>query len=204
MSSATMRSACAATIRFFRTRKGLSQETLALEANIPRSYVFGLEHARHTPSLETIEKMLPVFGIGWVEFFQQFERALPRSRMRRTIMEETIEDLRKFMDQSGEPKWLADPNQKILHVNPALLTFMGVEFDRVVDMNRIETIHPEDRKALLAGNKEAYANRKAFVTRYRIRVAGGRYREVVQSTLPQFTPKGKFIGMLGTMIPEPE
>lgn len=57
---------------------------MALDADIPRSYMSGLERAMHTPSLETIAKMLPIFGITWVEFSQQFAGNLSRgTRTRR-------------------------------------------------------------------------------------------------------------------------
>jgi PAS domain S-box-containing protein len=202
---AAIRAACASTVVHFRKQKGLSQERLALDADIPRSYMSGLEREQHTPSLETIAKMLPIFGITWVEFFQEFERALPRgARTRQTPMEQALEEIRKFMNQSGEPKWLADRHQRTLYVNQALLDFMGVKFEQVAALTWLESIHPDDRKQLQALNKKAYARRTPFVTRYRIRMADGQYQPVVQNTLPQFTPKGVFIGMLGTMIPEPE
>ena len=79
---AAIRSACATTVVHFRKQKGLSQEKLALEAEIPRSYMSGIERGVHTPSLETIAKLLPLFEITWVEFFREFEAALRRAQKR--------------------------------------------------------------------------------------------------------------------------
>lgn len=77
-----IRHACATTIVHFRKERGLSQERLALESCIPRSYMSGLEREQHTASLETIAKLLPLFEVTWTEFFQEFERALHRPSKR--------------------------------------------------------------------------------------------------------------------------
>jgi transcriptional regulator with XRE-family HTH domain len=56
---------------------------LALEAEIPRSYMSGIERGVHTPSLETIAKLLPLFEITWVDFFREFESRLRKPKRNR-------------------------------------------------------------------------------------------------------------------------
>jgi len=71
-----LRRAFADTIRILRARIQLSQENLAHQADVDRGYMGGLERELHTPTIETIYKLLPVLGVSFVEFAAEFERVL--------------------------------------------------------------------------------------------------------------------------------
>ena len=71
-----LRRAFADTVRILRTRRGISQEKLALESGVSRSYMGTMEREKHTPTLESVYKVLPVLGISFVEFAAEFERVL--------------------------------------------------------------------------------------------------------------------------------
>ena len=51
-------------LRAVRKEKGLSQETLALEAGLDRSYVGGVERGERNISLENIEKLARALGVS--------------------------------------------------------------------------------------------------------------------------------------------
>jgi transcriptional regulator with XRE-family HTH domain len=73
--------ALALTIRNLRARTGIAQETLALEAGIPRAHVGRLEGGMiGNPTLETVFKLLPPLDISFVQFAQEFERQLRRRK----------------------------------------------------------------------------------------------------------------------------
>ena len=74
------RRACSLTLKTLRHRIGITQERLAFEANLDRGYMGGLERGLHSPSIETIYKLLPILGITFVEFAEQYEKCLQRAR----------------------------------------------------------------------------------------------------------------------------
>jgi XRE family transcriptional regulator, regulator of sulfur utilization len=76
-----IRQAFALTVRALRTRQGLAQETLALNAGVNRGYMGQLERAICTPTLETIFRLLPELGVNFGEFAAEFE--MQRKRLRR-------------------------------------------------------------------------------------------------------------------------
>jgi len=60
-------------IRFLRKEKKLSQEDLALEANINKNYLSDLENGRRNPSFEILEKLAVALGISLSELFKGVE-----------------------------------------------------------------------------------------------------------------------------------
>jgi transcriptional regulator with XRE-family HTH domain len=80
-----LRLALAETIVALRRRQAISQEQLARESGTARAYMSGLERGCHSPSIETVWKLLPALGVTMTEFWAEFERAfarLPRNRNR--------------------------------------------------------------------------------------------------------------------------
>ena len=56
-------------IREYRKRAGLTQEQLALNANIGVSFLGEVERGNKKPSIDSLEKILSVLNIDFVEFF---------------------------------------------------------------------------------------------------------------------------------------
>lgn len=77
---ALTRRAFAQTVRTLRLRIGKSQEQLALEAGVDRGYMGALERGRHSPTLETVYKLLGPLGVSLTEFAGEFERVLASLR----------------------------------------------------------------------------------------------------------------------------
>ena len=75
-----VRCACSLTLKALRHKTGITQEKLAFEANIDRGYMGGLERGLHSPGIETIYKLLPILGITFVQFADQYEKCLQRAR----------------------------------------------------------------------------------------------------------------------------
>lgn len=73
-----LRQAFAANLRRLRHAKGLSQEDLAYEANVNRSYMSKLEKGATYPGLEIIGKLATVLGVEPAKLL-----TLPRKRNRR-------------------------------------------------------------------------------------------------------------------------
>lgn len=52
----------ASNVRTMRIAKNLSQESLALEAAIDRTYISGIERGKRNPSLKLVEKLAKCLG----------------------------------------------------------------------------------------------------------------------------------------------
>lgn len=56
-------------IRFFRKKDGISQEELAFQAGLDRTYVGGIERGERNPSLLNIEKIANTLKINIKDLF---------------------------------------------------------------------------------------------------------------------------------------
>ncbi|MEP7173952.1 MAG: helix-turn-helix transcriptional regulator [Aestuariivirga sp.] len=67
-------------LRKFRRQKGFSQEALAHEAGIDRTYVGALERCIYSATITMVEKLATVLGVEPVELLQRTSKA---SRVKR-------------------------------------------------------------------------------------------------------------------------
>lgn len=58
-------------IRELRIEIGLSQEKLALKAEIDRTYLAGVESGKRNLSIKSLEKIINAFNISFHEFFKK-------------------------------------------------------------------------------------------------------------------------------------
>jgi transcriptional regulator with XRE-family HTH domain len=68
-------------IRRARKASGISQEKLAFEAQIDRTYVSQLENGHKSPTVDVLFRIGPVLGVTASELIHQVERSL-QSRKR--------------------------------------------------------------------------------------------------------------------------
>ena len=57
-------------IRTLRNEQGLSQEKLALKADIDRTYLAGVEIGKRNISLKSLEKIINALNVSFEEFFK--------------------------------------------------------------------------------------------------------------------------------------
>ena len=63
------------TLRRLRLSRGLTQEELGFESGLRRTYISSLELGEKQPSLQTIEKIAPVFGLTVSKFMAEVEKS---------------------------------------------------------------------------------------------------------------------------------
>ena len=56
-------------IRALRSEIGLSQEKLALRADLDRTYLAGVENGKRNLSIKSLEKIVIALGVSFQEFF---------------------------------------------------------------------------------------------------------------------------------------
>lgn len=59
-----------ARVREFRNQKGLSQEKLALAADIDRTYIASVESGKRNISIVNLEKLIIALDTSFAEFFE--------------------------------------------------------------------------------------------------------------------------------------
>lgn len=57
-------------IKELRKEKGISQEKLALNAELDRTYVAGVESGKRNPSVKSLEKILIALDVSFEDFFK--------------------------------------------------------------------------------------------------------------------------------------
>ncbi|UNK78831.1 helix-turn-helix domain-containing protein [Sphingopyxis granuli] len=58
-----------------RVAQAVSQEQLAFDAGVDRSYLGGIERGEENPSVDTLEKIARILSIELLEFFQPVDGA---------------------------------------------------------------------------------------------------------------------------------
>ena len=66
-----------AMVKRYRKRAGLTQEALALSANMGASFIGDVERGRKKPSIDSLEKILSVLNVSFEEFFSFTEKLKP-------------------------------------------------------------------------------------------------------------------------------
>jgi transcriptional regulator with XRE-family HTH domain len=78
-------------IRKLRVAKGLSQEALAVDAGLDRSYIGRLERAVENPTIETLGKLADALGVRLVDLVEEpgpeevAPRTLTKGRKARSV-----------------------------------------------------------------------------------------------------------------------
>lgn len=57
-------------IKEIRSEKGISQEKLALKAELDRTYVAGVENGKRNPSIKSLEKIINALDMNFENFFK--------------------------------------------------------------------------------------------------------------------------------------
>ena len=67
-------------VREFRVQRGLSQEDLAEESTLHRTYVGGIERGERNPSFGSLDQLVCGLGVTWAEFGRALDRHSARKR----------------------------------------------------------------------------------------------------------------------------
>lgn len=67
-------------LRRIRVKRGLSQERLAFDAGVDRSYVGGLERREHNPTIDVLDRLARTLSVHVSEFFIEPEKGASRPK----------------------------------------------------------------------------------------------------------------------------
>ncbi|MGG4143875.1 helix-turn-helix transcriptional regulator [Paenibacillus algorifonticola] len=87
-------------VRFYRQKKGLSQEQLALQSEINTSYIGQIERGEKNPTIKTLEKIAAALNITLIDIISPFELRKggeERSQHQQFLALLTPEDIKRYM-----------------------------------------------------------------------------------------------------------
>jgi transcriptional regulator with XRE-family HTH domain len=64
-------------VRRVRVAKGISQERLAFDAGVDRSYLGGMERGEANPTVDVLDRLALTLGVPLAALFEEFEKGAP-------------------------------------------------------------------------------------------------------------------------------
>lgn len=107
---------------------------------------------------------------------------------------EYAERFRAITDGAPVLLRVADENASCIFFNLRWLEFTGRTQEQEAGEGWVESVHPEERQAILVNCKSGFNSRQNFRMEYRLRRADGVYRWVADTGAPLYLPDGSFAG----------
>ena len=117
--------------------------------------------------------------------------------VQRRGLREREERLRLIVDQTPAMLWTMRPDSTLDFLNRTCSTFSGLPMERLLNDGWLDSVHPDDLDRCLGIFVPAVAERRPFLTEYRMRHADGSYRWLLATGVPKYGPDGSFAGYIG-------
>jgi transcriptional regulator with XRE-family HTH domain len=88
-------------LRRIRVRRGLSQERLAFDAGVDRSYVGGLERQAENPTVDVLDRLARTLAVHVSEFFEEPAKGSPPPEPLKRGRRPTLQPRAKSRSRSG-------------------------------------------------------------------------------------------------------
>jgi len=148
-------------------------------------------HTVLSPLFDDTGRVVRVLGVTTEISRQvQTEQALRRS--------EAL--FRRMADAAPMMIWMSDADDQGVYFNKTWLDFTGRTLEQERGYGWLDSVHPDDRDALLAVCEPSFRDRRPFRTEFRLRCRDGRYRWVLDTGVPMVSDAGRFDGMIGSCI----
>jgi len=95
--------------------------------------------------------------------------------------------------------WMADVKGDHFFYNTAWLDFIGCSRGKASNEVWLSSLHPDDRLRCLNTMFKVFRDQKDFELEYRLMRKDGKYRWVIDSGRPHFSPNGKLTGFIGVV-----
>jgi len=93
--------------------------------------------------------------------------------------------------------WTSRPDNKCDWFNEPWLRFTGHTMAQEVGDGWMDAVHGDDRAQCAQVRGEAFGQREPYTLQYRLRLADGEYRWIVELGSPRFDSEGDFLGYVG-------
>jgi PAS domain S-box-containing protein len=111
-------------------------------------------------------------------------------------LKESEEKYRLLIENQGEGVAVVDLDEKFVFVNPAAEEMFGVEKERLLNLNLLEFVSPEQKTVIQRESKKRIRGEKST---YEIDICrpNGEKRTILITATPQFSNEGKLTGTFG-------
>jgi PAS domain S-box-containing protein len=125
---------------------------------------------------------------GLIRFDKQAQRRAPDSEQL----------FRAMADAVPAMIWIARADQSCEFVNRRWLEFTGRTLEQECGSGWAEGVHPDDRARCEGTFNSAFAARRPFEVKYRLRDHHGAHRWIRDQGAPRFAANGEFVGFIGS------
>jgi PAS domain S-box-containing protein len=108
--------------------------------------------------------------------------------------------LRQVTDIAPVLMWMCGPDARLTYVNKRWLDFTGRSLEAELGHGWMAGIHADDRNQYDNVYNDAFANRRPFLTEFRLKRADGDYRSFFDVGTPAFDEVGSFAGYVGSCV----
>ena len=115
-------------------------------------------------------------------------------------LRESEERFRTMADYSPVMLWMAGTDALCNFFNKGWLDFSGRRLEDELGNGWAEAVHFEDFQRCMHTYMESFVARRPFRMEYRLRRHDGRFRWILDTGIPRFTPGGAFAGYIGSCI----
>ncbi len=116
------------------------------------------------------------------------------------LLEESEQRFRLMADATPVMIWMAGSDRVCNYFNCVWLEFTGCSIEQQLGNGWTQRLHPEDKQKRQTTYSTAFDTREKFQVEYRLRRADGEYRWVLDTGVPRFTPRGRFVGYVGSCV----
>ncbi|MBK6263913.1 PAS domain S-box protein [Marivirga sp. S37H4] len=172
------------------------------------------EEALKTGVLSYEARLLLKSGIRWIRVFGRIlfdENKKPELEVA-TILDitkdkqlleqirESEERFRHIADSAPVKIWMSDVNKNATYFNKKWLDFVGQSLENAIGKDRLENVHPDDKKECEAIYNTSFDKKESFSMEYRLKRHDGEYRWILDHGLPVIDSLGNFEGFIGSCI----
>ncbi|HEV2993544.1 MAG TPA: EAL domain-containing protein [Acidimicrobiia bacterium] len=107
---------------------------------------------------------------------------------------------RRVADSAPVMMWMTDASDRVVFFNERWYDFTGRPPEEELGYGWQEALHPDDRERVAKAVQARLGEGEPYEIDYRVRIADGSYRRVVDVGVPRYDAEGGFIGHVGTVI----
>lgn len=115
-------------------------------------------------------------------------------------LKDSEERFRHMADHAPVMVWVTDPTGACTFLNQTWYDFTGQTPEAGLGYGWLEAVHDEDRANAKQAFLKANVTHSAFRVDYRLRRQDGEYRWAIDAASPRFSPEGRFLGYIGSVI----
>lgn len=131
---------------------------------------------------------------------RKLENEITKRQQVQEALQESEARFRAMADAAPVMMWISGFDTLCTFFNQPWLEFTGRTLEQELGQGWVEGVHPDDLQCCLQTYLSAFSDRQRFRMEYRLRRADGKYRWLLDTGIPRFTPDGSFAGYIGSCI----